>query len=102
MTKEGSTKIINFMTPRAGVQMLGLAIKVIIVNMYMFYLLLYQYTAHWLLLYEGILMLITYSIIDFHLFYDGAADIQICALLTRSQCKVSDTQVIVKACGLLF
>ena len=26
MTKEGSTKIINFMTPRAGVRMLGLAI----------------------------------------------------------------------------
>ena len=24
---------------------------------------------------------------------------QICALLTRSQCKVSDTQVTVKACG---
>ena len=26
-------------------------------------------------------------------------DIQILALLTRSQCKVSDTQVTVKACG---
>ena len=28
-----------------------------------------------------------------------AVDIQIWALLTRSQCKVSDTQVTVKACG---
>ena len=37
--------------------------------------------------------------VDFYLFYDGAVDIQICALLTRSQCKVSDTQVTVKACG---
>ena len=33
------------------------------------------------------------------LFYNGAVDMQICALLTRSQCKVSDTQVTVKACG---
>ena len=30
---------------------------------------------------------------------NGAVDMQICALLTRSQCKVSDTQVTVKACG---
>ena len=34
----------------------------------------------------------------FHLFYDGAVDIQIWAPLTRSQCKVSDNQVTVKAC----
>ena len=44
-------------------------------------------------------MLLSYTIIDFHLFYDGALDIQIWAPLTRSQCKVSDTQVTVKACG---
>ena len=44
-------------------------------------------------------MLLSYTIIDFHLFYDGAVDIQIRAPLTRSQCKVSDTQVTVKACG---
>ena len=37
--------------------------------------------------------------VDFHLFYDGAVDIQKWALLTRSQCKVSDTQVTVKAHG---
>ena len=45
---------------------------------------------------EGIMMMLTYSIVDFHLpvFYDGAVDIQIWAPLTR----VSDTQVTVKAC----
>ena len=40
-------------------------------------------------------MLLSDTIVDFHLFYDGAVDIQIWA----SQCKVSDTQVTVKACG---
>ena len=44
-------------------------------------------------------MMLSYTIIDFHLFYDKAVDIQISALLTRSRCKVSDTQVTVKACG---
>ena len=43
-------------------------------------------------------MLLSDIIVDFHLFYDGAVDIQIWALLTRTQCKVSDTQVTVKAC----
>ena len=42
LTKEGS----NFMIPRAWVLKLGVAIKVIIVNMYRYHLLLYQYTAH--------------------------------------------------------
>ena len=41
MTKEGSTKIVTFMTHWAGVLLLGVAILVIIVNMY--YLLLYKY-----------------------------------------------------------
>ena len=45
------------------------------------------------------MMLLTYSIFDFHLFCDGAVDIQIWALLTRSRGKVSDTQVTVNACG---
>ena len=45
------------------------------------------------------MMLLSDTIVDFHLFYDGAVDIQIRALLTRSQCKVSDTRVTVKACG---
>ena len=44
------------------------------------------------------MMLPTYNIVDFHLFYDGAVDIQIWAPLRRSQWKVSDTQVTVKAC----
>ena len=44
-------------------------------------------------------MLHSYATLDFHLFYDGAADIQLCALLTRSQCRVSDIQVTVKALG---
>ena len=44
-------------------------------------------------------MLNSYTIVDFQLFYDGAVDIQIRALLKRSQGKVSDTQMTVKACG---
>ena len=43
-------------------------------------------------------MLFSDTIIDFHLFYDGSVDIQIRALLTRCQCKVSVSQVTVKAC----
>ena len=41
--KEGSSKIVNFMNPGAGVLRLGHGHKSHIVNMY--YLLLYQYTA---------------------------------------------------------
>ena len=41
---------------------------------------LYQYTAHWLLLY-GIIMLLSYAIGDFYFFYDGAVDMQIWALI---------------------
>ena len=47
------------------------------------------------------MMLLSYTIVDFYLFYNGVVDMKIWALLTRSQCKVSDTQVTVKACGLL-
>ena len=36
----------------------------------------------------------------FFIYYNnGAVDMQICALLTRIQCKVTDTQLTVKACG---
>ena len=38
-------------------------------------------------------MLLSYTIVDFYLLYIGAVDMQICALLTRIQCKVSDTQM---------
>ena len=44
MTKEGSTQIVNFMTLGTGVLMLGRGHISHIVNIY--YLLLYQYTAH--------------------------------------------------------
>ena len=44
MTKEGSTQIVNFMTPGSGVLMLGRGHISQIVNMP--YHLLYQYTAH--------------------------------------------------------
>ena len=40
----------------------------------------YQYTAHWLLLYQGILMQLFYPIVDFYLFYDERVDMQIWAL----------------------
>ena len=50
---------------------------------------------------KGLWCCFSYTIIDYHLFYDWAVDIQIWAPLTRSQCKVSDTQVTVKACGSL-
>ena len=65
----------------------------------MHYLLLYQFTPHWLLFYSGNIMLLCYATADFHLFYDVAADVQKWALLTRSQCRVSDTQVPVKTLG---
>ena len=39
------------------------------------------------------------AIVDFYLFSDGSVDMQIWTLLSRSQCRVSDTEVTVKACG---
>ena len=42
-----------------------------------------------------------FSFASVDLFYDGWVDIQIWALLTRSQCWVSDTQVTIKASGSL-
>ena len=41
------------------------------------------------------------AIVDFYLFYDNSVDMQIRTLSTRSQRRVSYTQVILKACGLL-
>ena len=66
------------MTPGAGVLMLGYG-HLSHYSEYAVprYLLLYQYTAHWLLLCQGIMMLLSYTIVDFHLFYDGPVDIQI-------------------------
>ena len=39
------------------------------------------------------------AIVDFYLFSDGSVDMQIWTLLSRSQCRVSDTEVTVKAWG---
>ena len=44
-------------------------------------------------------MLLSYTIVDFHLFYDGTVNIQILAPLSISIFKVSDTHVTVKAFG---
>ena len=44
-------------------------------------------------------MLLSYTIVDFLKYNNGTVDMQICALLTSIECKVSGTQVTVKACG---
>ena len=49
----------------------------------MHYLLLYQYKAHWFLLYLGIMVLLSYAIVEFYSFYDEAVNMQIWALLTK-------------------
>ena len=68
----------------------------------MHYLLLYQYTLHWLLLCERIIMLNSYSIVDFYCPMMGLF-IHIYELFwLRSQCKVSDTQETVKAYGIII
>ena len=87
MAKEESTKIVKFMTHGTGFLMLGHEhISNSTVNMQ--YLLLYQYIAHYVLLYLGIISLLSYAIAEFYLFYDGAVDLQMSALLTRSQCSL--------------
>ena len=50
-----------------------------------------------MLVYLGIVMLHSYAIVEFYLFYDMSVDMQIWAFLSRSQCRVSDTQVTDKA-----
>ena len=45
------------------------------------------------------MVLVSHAIVEFYLSFDGPVDMQIWALLTRSQCWVSDTQVTVTACG---
>ena len=46
-----------------------------------------------------LIRLLSYATVDFYLFYDGAAYMQIWTLLTRSQSRVSDTQVTIKTLG---
>ena len=53
-------------------------------------------TAHQLLLCSGIMMMLTYWIVDFHLFYDGAFDIQVTVkacgpLVILNQCTCTGT-----------
>ena len=88
------------MTPWSGVLMLGRSH----ISYYSEYVLSSNLSIYSTLIaiVLGIMMLLSYTMVDFHLFYDGAVDIQIWALLTRSQCKASDTQVTVKACWPLF
>ena len=45
------------------------------------------------------MILLSYTISDFHLFYDGTVDMQIWSLLTRSHGRILDTRVTVKARG---
>ena len=74
MTKEGSTKIVNVMTPRVGVQMLGRGHK----SHYIKYVLSSTLTIYLILIaiVLRIMMLLSYTIVDFYLFYDGAVDKQ--------------------------
>ena len=60
----------------------------------MHYLLLHQYTAHWLLLYYGIILLLSNAIVGFYFFYDVAIE-----PFWQEVGVESDTQVTVKACG---
>ena len=70
MTKEGSTKILNFITPRAGVLMLGFGH----ISHYSEYVLSSTLSIYSTLI---AIVLLSDTIVDFHLFYDGAVDIQI-------------------------
>ena len=93
MTKEGSSKIVNFMTPGAGVLLLGRG-HICLYSEYALYSTLSIYNT-----------LIAIILRDYNavflmpLLILFAVDMQIWASLTRSECKVSDTQVTVKACG---
>ena len=70
MTKEGFTKIVNFNTPMAEVLMSGRGHRICII----FYSINIQHIDCYCV--KG-LMLLSDTIVDFHLFYDGAVDIQI-------------------------
>ena len=61
---------------------------------------LYQCTAHWLPLYEGVIIWLSSATIDSYSFYDGPVAIQY-ETFWRRKCRVSDTQVAVKAHGSL-
>lgn len=76
----------------------GMVIQVKLVKIH--YLLHYQHTTHSLLLYQGIIILLSSSIVDFFLFFDSAVNIQIRApVLTKNQWIASDILVTVEVCG---
>ena len=83
LTKEGSTKIENFTTPRAGVLMLGRG-RISHFSEYVLSSTLSIYnTLIAIVLNKWIMVLLSYALAEFYLFYDGTVDVQICALLTR-------------------
>ena len=99
-TKEGSTKFVNLMTPGVGVLMLG--------HGHISHYSDYDYVVSSTLSTYSTLIAIMLRDYDAAFLYHrwfpfipwwGCCQIQILAPLTRSQCKVSDTQVTVKACG---
>ena len=47
-------------------------------------------------------MQLSSAIIDFDLFYDEPVDMQMLVFLTRSQCRVPDTQVTLRPVGFLL
>ena len=71
MSKERSTKILNFMTHGAGVLVLGHSHISHVVNMY--YILLYQYTADYL----KVIMPLSSVIVNFYLFFYLTVDVEI-------------------------
>ena len=101
--KEGSTKVVNFVTikvlclinksytlsPTLSIYITLIAIIVLRESNAVFlchcWILFILWWGSW------------YATIDFYLVYDGAADLHIWALLTRIQCRVSNTQVTFKA-----
>ena len=71
ITKEGSTKMVNLMIPMADVLMLRCGH----ICHYIEYAL--SSTLSILLLYSGIIMLLSYAIVDFYILHDGVSDMQI-------------------------
>ena len=75
MTKEGSTKIVNFMTPGARVLMLGRDH----ISHYSEYVVVSTLSIYSTLIaiLLSIIIPLSYTIVDFHVFYGGAVDIPI-------------------------
>ena len=96
MTKEGSTKIVNFRTPGTTVLMLGRGH----ISHYSEYVVSSNLSIYSTLI--AILLGDYDAVFLYHRWFSfilwWANDVQIWALLTRSWCKVSDNQVTIKAC----